>query len=732
MDDPDRHGYEFGEFRLDVRKRALTRRGEAVSVSARNFDLLLFMVENGGRVLEHDELLDKVWVGTFVEQATLQKGVSALRQIFAENPETEYIKTIPRRGYSFVSPVRGLRGDRTDYFVRETERSVTVEELVETDDEVLSPATQVREITAGRARFARLRRYKFPLIGAAIVLLGLIAYGVWYSAFKTRSGFQVENVKIVRLTTRGDLNGAVISPDGKYVAYATSENSGASLWVQQIASGTASRLTPVMTASFWFYTFGPDSTQVYYTVNNVPDASQNGSFKISILGGTPERVSEEPIAFMFSPDGERIVFTRSTNGQLQIVTARPDFSEQRSITAFGDEIRLWNMNWSPDGRTVLCALRKQTPDRIVHYVVAVPVDGSPSQIIVPEMEKQITSAYWLPDMKSLLVCLREVNAETRQLWQYFPANKEFRRVTNDNNSYKGLTLSQDGRSVITLTENFFGSIWVAEGEKYDFQPIASGTMDFDKVGWTADGRMVYSATENGAETIAVVNADSTPGRKLTTGNDGVRLYPRVSADGRSVLFASSRSGVRQLWRTDLEGRNFVQVTHALDMQIFDGKLLSDDQTVVFLGEQPGGISRLYRQARDGTVTPLGEESVDRWDISPDEKFVAYSTTDKLTQKTQIVVRSLADRSVAKTFDLQPFSQLRWTRDNTALTFDAVNGAARELFLQPITGGVPKLLARFPAEQIISFDWSFNGKRLAIVRGKQLRDAVLINLAPKTN
>jgi DNA-binding winged helix-turn-helix (wHTH) protein len=98
--------YEFEEFRLDARRRTLSKNGTDVPLSARNFDLLLFMVENSGRVLEHEELLDKVWAGTFVEQATLIKGVSILRQILEEKSETEFIKTIPRRGYSFVSPVR--------------------------------------------------------------------------------------------------------------------------------------------------------------------------------------------------------------------------------------------------------------------------------------------------------------------------------------------------------------------------------------------------------------------------------------------------------------------------------------------------------------------------------------------------------------------------------------------------------------------------------------------------
>lgn len=149
--------YEFGEFKLDGRRRSLTKNGDKVPLPARNFDLLLFMVENGGRILEHDELLDKVWAGTFVEQATLKKGISALRQILVEKPENEFIKTIPRRGYSFVSPVRVIPENEELYFVRETEKEIIVEEYEEID-EAADRKQPETIIEARRLRFKRFRR----------------------------------------------------------------------------------------------------------------------------------------------------------------------------------------------------------------------------------------------------------------------------------------------------------------------------------------------------------------------------------------------------------------------------------------------------------------------------------------------------------------------------------------------------------------------------------------------
>lgn len=72
--------YEFGDFKLDSRRRILLKNGEKIPLSSRIFDLLLVVVQNEGRILEHNELLDAVWEGMFVEQSNLKKkrfGVSA-------------------------------------------------------------------------------------------------------------------------------------------------------------------------------------------------------------------------------------------------------------------------------------------------------------------------------------------------------------------------------------------------------------------------------------------------------------------------------------------------------------------------------------------------------------------------------------------------------------------------------------------------------------------------------
>jgi DNA-binding winged helix-turn-helix (wHTH) protein/TolB-like protein/lipoprotein NlpI len=101
------HYYEFGTFRLDPHERLLWRAGAMVWLTPKAFDTLLALVENSGHVLSKDELMNRVWPDSFVEEANLAQNVSTLRKALGENTDgSKYIETLPKRGYRFVVPVR--------------------------------------------------------------------------------------------------------------------------------------------------------------------------------------------------------------------------------------------------------------------------------------------------------------------------------------------------------------------------------------------------------------------------------------------------------------------------------------------------------------------------------------------------------------------------------------------------------------------------------------------------
>jgi len=102
----ERGAYQFGPFHLDVRERRLSRGGEVIPLRLKVFDTLLALVQNAGRLVTKQELLDTVWPETTVEENNLNHNVSVLRKALGERATgQQYIETVPRVGYRFAAPV---------------------------------------------------------------------------------------------------------------------------------------------------------------------------------------------------------------------------------------------------------------------------------------------------------------------------------------------------------------------------------------------------------------------------------------------------------------------------------------------------------------------------------------------------------------------------------------------------------------------------------------------------
>jgi TolB-like protein/DNA-binding winged helix-turn-helix (wHTH) protein len=101
------HIYDFGQFRVDARRRLLLREGNPVRLPAKAFEILLVLLERKGSLVEKDELMRRVWPDAVVEENNLTVNISALRKSLTETPgEHRYVVTVPGRGYQFVADVR--------------------------------------------------------------------------------------------------------------------------------------------------------------------------------------------------------------------------------------------------------------------------------------------------------------------------------------------------------------------------------------------------------------------------------------------------------------------------------------------------------------------------------------------------------------------------------------------------------------------------------------------------
>ena len=187
--------------------------------------------------------------------------------------------------------------------------------------------------------------------------------------------------------------------------------------------------------------------------------------------------------------------------------------------------------------------------------------------------------------------------------------------------------------------------------------------------------MIYAGIYNNHYTILRSDLDGSTPRPLSEG--GRAWHPQCSPDGKWVLYGALQA--QGLWRVPTTGGKRVQISDKYCLN-------------------PG--------------------------ISPDGRWVACLSEGKFA------VLSFETGAPTKFFDI-PSSYdddccpLRWTPDGRGITYADRRGGVGNLYVQPVSGGKPYPLTHFVSEGIVWFAWSKDGKQIAIARGTDSSDAVLI-------
>jgi DNA-binding winged helix-turn-helix (wHTH) protein/TolB-like protein len=157
--------YAFGDFQLDPSEQLLCCQGKSVAVTPKAFELLVYLVQNRGRLVTKDELMRSIWPESFVEEANLSVNISALRRALGDSPEgRKFIETVPKRGYRFTAAVTELPTNHG-----QAENVVAPVELLKASQ----PSHSIAEQPKPDTRFGKL---SILAIALAIVL---VALGVW-------------------------------------------------------------------------------------------------------------------------------------------------------------------------------------------------------------------------------------------------------------------------------------------------------------------------------------------------------------------------------------------------------------------------------------------------------------------------------------------------------------------------------------------------------------------------
>src|SRR5262249_12854718 len=103
----DGPAFRFANFEIDVARQELRRAGDLIPIEPQVFDLLLYLVRNRNRIVSREELIDAVWKGRVISEATLSSRVSAVRRVIGDNGNDQsLVRTHHKRGFRFVADVK--------------------------------------------------------------------------------------------------------------------------------------------------------------------------------------------------------------------------------------------------------------------------------------------------------------------------------------------------------------------------------------------------------------------------------------------------------------------------------------------------------------------------------------------------------------------------------------------------------------------------------------------------
>jgi DNA-binding winged helix-turn-helix (wHTH) protein len=141
---------QFESFALDTSNECLWHESVRIPLASKPFSVLRYLVENPGRLITHDELLDALWPETYVQPQVLRTYVLELRKILNDDArEPRFIQTVPKRGYSFIASVK--EGSTLTESANESALTTpSATELVGRDDELLRLQTIALQAAAGQ------------------------------------------------------------------------------------------------------------------------------------------------------------------------------------------------------------------------------------------------------------------------------------------------------------------------------------------------------------------------------------------------------------------------------------------------------------------------------------------------------------------------------------------------------------------------------------------------------
>ena len=750
--------YVFDEFRLDYAKLMLYRDGHEVLLPPKVIKTLSVLIENSGEILSKDELLEKVWEGSIVEESNLSQCLYLLRKTLGDSPVGKpYIETLRRRGYRFNGRARLVEpntatsaqenGHRSADIVRISsgERPPSTRFAVEQHGTVIAlPEWKESERVKADRKLGIVPALPTSrpisrgwLLAVTLVALGVVS-GAGYFLYNRNAATIVQppaGVTISRLTNGIEPQGATISPDGKYFVY---HESGPEykMWLQQTGYSSRVKIIPDTEKALCCITFSPDAEFIYYLASD-SSGGTNSLYRVPTLGGLAAKILTNIISSVsFSPDGREMVYSRydKQKNETQYVIKTSDGSGDERIIYTSPGSYTNGPAWSPDGSTIVLA--KSLSGEAGNYVLILlnvadgsvkPLSNESWDICYRIMWRADGLGFYFIGTKSG----ERLTPRRDQLYYVSYPDGQSRRITTDpinRQQADSLGVTNDG-SVLTVPYNRASQIWVMDGngDSRSAVQLTTGISD-GRAGMAplADGRLAYTARSGDNTNIFVMNQDGSDQKALLA--DPLEPdEPRSSRGSSYLVFSVYSWPYSHLFRTNADGSEVTQLTFGESREI-DSSISNDGNWVAYgrlaVPVTEVDISLWKMSINGGEPIRLKQNNCLMPHFSPDDRLLSCVED----QKT-IHILSATDGTLIKSIPVTPLAWLnsgaRWAPDGKSVAYIVTEKGVSNIWLHPIDGGEPKPLTDFKIASIYNFAYSADGSRLFVARGQQIRDAILI-------
>jgi eukaryotic-like serine/threonine-protein kinase len=601
-----------------------------------------------------------------------------------------------------------------------------------------SSASQASQVAASSVMVSAVKQHKWKAGVGTIVALAVIAaagYGVYEMVSRSRPA-PFQNFTVSKATTSGKASQVAISPDGKYLLHVINDGAKQSLWLQNLPTNSNTQVIGPEDVDYAGLQFSQDGNYLYFLRLEAGSRSLKYLYRAPLLGGQPQKiVTDIDSNISFSPDGNRFAYILANNpkpGEYRVILRSVSGGDEKTL-ATGPQNELQpDVAWSPDGKTIVTPISQ--PGDALGGMDAIDVQTGKRNRFLISKDLYFSTPAWLPDGKGMLALAASFIGVNQIVYIAYPSGK-VSPVTRDTNAYIALSVAADGRTLATVERQTSNREFVLpEGGKaaQARDVTVEGPASYE-VAWTPGGSLLVSVVGG---SVTLVHPDT--GAK--TGFLTQARYPGLAQscpDGR-VVFTGAPEGKTEghVFRADADGGNVKELTHGkfdfVPVCSADSKevlYVDADTTMQKVGIDGGAPQQFPNAVVFGRIT-----------VSPDGKTAAIITEPPGATKEKIGLVSMDFKQPVRYLDFERprvaygavlgDEPILFSRDGTGIIYPIRNEQTDNLWLQRLDGTPGKQLTDFTSEFIRFYDYSYDGKQLAIIRGHREADVVVLREGEK--